>query len=213
MNQRIRTLVAACLVATALLSAVFVLLQPELGNDPADQLAAIAAGGTGAKASAFGFALSQLPFAIAVAGLTVWLAPASPKIAVAGGTLAVLGGFGHAVFSGTMLTQVLMAGNEANRSAYAQLAGDIQSFPLVLPFMAAGLLGTVLGIVLLGVAHVRSKRSPRWIGPALWAFVLLEFLGSAISEWSSYAAAVLYLAAFTALAVTIHGSRDAAVAA
>lgn len=207
MNRNLRILTAVCLVATATLSATWTLLSPEFSADGEETLRAIADGGGAAKASVLGFAVSQLPFLIGVVGLSAWLYPASRKLAVIGGTLAVLGGFGHAVFSGAALTQALMA---EDPSAYGQLAEDIQSFSPLIPFMAAGLLGTVLGLVLLGAAHFRSKAAPRWIGPALWAFVLVEFVGTNFSEWAMYLAGLLYLAAFTALAAAITKKDSAA---
>lgn len=210
MNRSARILVAASLVATALMSAAFVLLAPEFVDDPAAQLEAIAAGGAAAKLSALGFALSQLPFLVGVAGLTVWLAPATPRLAVTGGVLAVLGGFGHAVFSGVVMVQVLMAETEPGSAAYARLMRDVESYALLIPFMAAGLLGTVLGVVLLGVAHFRSGQSPRWAGPALWGFVALEFVGTNLSDWAGYAAALLYVAALSAIAVGVVRSPSGA---
>ncbi|MGA8852397.1 MAG: hypothetical protein WB508_11845 [Aeromicrobium sp.] len=209
MNNNLRILVAVCLVATAVLSATWTLLAPEFSSDSEEFLRAVADGGTSARVSVFGFAVSQLPFLIGVAGVAAWLHPASPRLAVAGGALAVLGGFGHAVFSGAAMTQVLMS---SDPTGYADLAGSLESFGLLVPFMAAGLLGTVLGLILLGVAHFRSAATPRWVGPTLWAFVIVEFAGSGVSEWASYLAALLYLAALSALALGV-AQRESAVAA
>ena len=113
------------------------------------------------------------------------------------------GAFGHAVVGGTTTMQVIMADSPDHRQAYAELLGDTMDSPLMLPFFAAGLLGTVLGILLLSIAHFRNRQLPRWVGPALWAFLVLEFNGSNVSEWSAYLAGVLYLAALCALAVAI----------
>ena len=207
MNKPLRILVAVCLVVTALLSALWTLLAPEFSSDAEEFLQAIAKGGAAAKISAFAFALSQLPFLVGIAGVAAWLYSASPKLALIGGTLAILGGFGHSVFGGAALTKVLMSTDPA---AYADLAGDIESFGLLIPFMAAGLLGTVLGLILLGIAHFRSEAAPRWVGPALWAFVIVEFAGTNFSEWATYLAGLLYLVAFSALALGVLQKETAA---
>ena len=203
MNRNLRTLTALCLVATAALSLLWTLLAPEFHSDPAEQLAGLAEAGSRATISEMAFVISQLPFLVAMSGVAVWLHPASPRLATAGGVLAVLGAFGHAVVGGTTTMQVIMADSPDHRQAYAELLGDTMDSPLMLPFFAAGLLGTVLGILLLSIAHFRNRQLPRWVGPALWAFLVLEFVGSNVSEWSAYLAGVLYLAALCALAVAI----------
>ena len=72
--------------------------------------------------------------------------------------------------------------------------------------MAMGLLGTVLGLILLGRRPVPVPASvPRWIPVSLWAFVVMEFAGTGFSEWASPAAGLLYLAAFTGIAIELVG--------
>jgi hypothetical protein len=203
MTNKIRLLVAASLIVAALLSAVFVLFAPEWANEAEESLANIAEGGARVKLSIFAFTLSQLPLMIGIAGVGAWLYRASPKLVVIGTTLAILSGFGHAVFGGAMLVQVLMAPKVDHGIAYAELADDIQSAPLLMPFMIAGVLGLVLGLILLGIAHFRSKAGPRWVGPALWAFVIVEFVGTGLSEFAAYLAALLFVSAFVGLAVGV----------
>lgn len=207
MSRTLRNLVAVCLVVTALLSVLSILLAPEFSSDAEEFLQAVAEGGAAARISAFAFALSQLPFLVGIAGVAAWLYSASPTFATIGGTLAILGGFGHSVFGGAALTRVLMS---ADPTAHADLAGDLESFGLLMPFMAAGLLGTVLGLILLGVAHFRSKATPRWLGPALWAFVIVEFAGTSVSAWATYLSGMLYIVAFSALALGVVQKESAA---
>lgn len=129
-----------------------------------------------------------------------WLARGSSRLATTGGTLAVLGGFGHAVFGGAMMVTVLMARDVADRPVMAGLLADIESSPLLVPFMAAGLLGTVLGILFLGVALWRSRVVPRWVPLVLWAFLVVEFVGANLSEYATYVAGLCLVLAFGALA-------------
>ena len=76
--------------------------------------------------------------------------------------------------------------------------------------IAAGLLGTVIGLVLLGIALFRSRAVPRWIPVALWLFIFTEFVLTNFSDWASPAAALLYVAALTGIAVQLVRS-DASV--
>jgi hypothetical protein len=66
-----------------------------------------------------------------------------------------------------------------------------------------GLLGTVLGLLLLTIGLWRTRAVPTWIPAALGLFLVTEFVGSAITDWAAYASSVLYLAAFTGLAVAV----------
>ena len=81
---------------------------------------------------------------------------------------------------------------------------------LAVIFMAAGLLGTVIGLVLLGIALFRSRVVPRWIPGALWLFIFTEFVLTNFSAWASPAAALLYVAAFTGIAVQLVRGEDSA---
>lgn len=202
-----RRAAAFCLVTTALLSAVSVALAPEYPGGSAERLAAISAGGNAARLSAIAFTLSQLPFIVAVAGIAHLLADRAPVLSNLGVTFAVVGGFGHSVFGGLSLAYVAAADDAANRSLYGGLVTAIESGPAVV-FMMMGLAGTVLGILLLAVGLWRAKVAPRWVGPVLGAFLVAEFAGSALSDWSSHLAVALYLAAFTALAVTVWRTPD-----
>src|SRR5688500_8469621 len=157
-----RLFAATCLVATALLSVVSLLLQPEFSADPAERLAAIDAAGTQGVISLLTFALAQLPFMIAAVAIALLVGTASRRLAIAGGALAVVGGFGHAVFGGIGLAYLAMAGDAANRAALAEVVTAVESGPAVI-FMAAGMLGTVIGLVLLGIALFRTRVVPRWI--------------------------------------------------
>ena len=203
-----RGVAAASLVATAALSGVSVMLQPELGEDPAAQLAAIAAAGTGATASVVAFLLAQLPFIGAVLGVAHLLRTRTPLLSNVAGTLGVVGAFGHTVFGGLSLVYLSMAGDPANRQVYAALMARLGDSPVML-FSLAGLVGTVLSVVLLAAGLWRSRIVPRWVPAVLWLFVVVEFAGSGFSRQASYLASVLLLVAFGALAVRVQRSDSA----
>ncbi|MHA3684471.1 hypothetical protein ACXR2W_13060 [Leucobacter sp. HY1908] len=196
-----RTGVAASLVCAAALSILWVVLQPPMG-DSSDWLATLAEAGATAAVSAFAFTLSQVVFIIAAMGIAHLIADRAPVFAAIGAGLAVLGGFGHAVTGGAQLVQVGMAADTANHDVYnGLLAGGLPG-PLMM-MMLAGTIGTVLGLIMLGVGLLRAKTSPRWVPYTLWAFVLVEFIGSNFTAWASLVSGLLYLASFVALAITV----------
>lgn len=196
----LRRLFAACLAVTAVGSVTWVALEPPFPEGYDARLAAIDEAGTGAAVSAVLFTASQLPWIVAVVGIA-WLAHrGSSRFATVGGTLAVIGGFGHAVFGGAMLVTVLMSRDADERAVMAGLLEAIEGSPLLVPFMAAGLLGTVLGTLFLGVALWRSRVVPRWVPLVLWAFLVVEFVGTGLSDHATYLSSVCLLLAFGALA-------------
>ncbi len=195
-----RTAGAVALVAAALLMLVSVVLAPELPGGSIDRLAAVHEGGTSAAVSAVAFTLAQLPFLIGVLAIGHLLRDRAPVLSNVGTSLAVLGGFGHSVFGGLSLAMLAMAADTPNRAVHADLLEQIESGPAVV-FMAMGLLGTVIGILLLGIGLFRARVVPRWVPVVLWAFLAVEFAGSALSEWASSVSVVLYLIALTGIAV------------
>ena len=204
-----RTTAAVGLVTTALLSTVSIVLAPPFPGSPERLLAEIDAAGASATISAFTFTLAQLPFIAAVLGVGHLLRDRAPVLSSVGTTIAVIGAFGHSVFGGVSMVRVTMAADEANRSVHAQTLTQAESSPLA-AFMAMGLLGTVVGILLLAIGLWRAGVAPRWAGPLLVAFLVVEFVGTAFSQWASLVSAVLYLVAFTGLAVTVWRTPAAA---
>lgn len=204
-----RTAAAAGLVSTALMMVVSILLAPEFPSDRVEQLAAIDVGGDLAATSAFLFALAQLPFIAAVLGVGHLLRARSPRLSNLGTSLGLIGAFGHSVYGGVSMVQLAMAADRRNHTVHAAVLDQVESGPAV-AFMAMGLLGTVLGILLLSIGVFREHLGPRWVGPALWAFLVVEFAGSAVSDWSSHLSVLLYVAAFIALAATVWHSDEQA---
>lgn len=194
-----RRLVAASLIATAALSAVSNATAPAFPSAYVDQLTEFADAGGRAWLSAMAFVLAQLPFLLAMLGLGVVLRGFAPRLAVTATVLTVLGGFGHAVFGGVSLTTLVLAADEANHGVHAAILADVESSP-IMAFAVLGLLGTVIGLVVLAVALWRGRYGPRWIPLLIGLFIVTEFAGSAVSEWSSQLSAAIYVVAFAALA-------------
>ena len=194
----------AALLLAPVLAAVSVVLQPDLGGDATDRLAAMDS--TPAAISAAAFLLGQLPMLVAILAIGRLLIPAATKLSGWGTGLGVLGTFGHIAFGGLSLVLVAMSHDAAHRSVYAGLVDDVFNSPIMLVSMA-GLIGTVLGLLLLGIALFRTRTGPVWVGPAIWAFLVIEFVGSSLSPHASYLSVLLLGAAFWALVPTLaHGS-------
>jgi hypothetical protein len=206
--RTLRRLVAASLALCAVLTAVSVLTMPAFGGDYTEALAEIADTPTSALSSLL-FVLAQLPFAIGFVGVAYLTGARRPVLSFAAATLAVLGAFGHAVYGGVSLLMVDMAADSAQHTTYGALLAGAENGTLT-PFLAMGLVGTVLGVVLTGVAVWRAGFGPRWLGAVLVAFVLVEFVGSSLSDWAGYASGLLYLAGLLTLAVEVARTRDEA---
>lgn len=204
-----RSTVATALGLCGLMTVVSVLLMPDFSGDVTDRLRAIGADPAGATASALLFTGSQLPFVVGLAGVAHLLRDRAPRLATTGGLLAVVGGFGHAVYGGVSMIMLQMADDLDNVTVHAGVLAGAESGPGV-AFMAMGLLGTVLGLVLIGVGLWRAQLGPRWLGPALIAFVAVEFIGAGLSQWAGYASGVLYLVSFSVLALTVARTPAAA---
>lgn len=203
-----RGLVASCLVIGAALIVTSVLLMPDFSEGHGDRLQAIAEAGTTATISALGFVTSQLFVAIGLVGLAHLLRDRVPVLACLGGGLALLGAFGHTVYGGVNVVMLLMAQDLGALEAHVGVLERGEQ-GLAIPFMAAGLLGTVLGFVLLGVAVWRAGLGPRWLGPAMIFWVVLEFVGSGLSQWAGYASGLLYAVMFGTLALAVLNSSIA----
>ncbi len=204
-----RTTVAAALVVCAVLSVVSILLMPDFGGTMVERLESVADAGAAAAISAFGFTLSQLPFAVGAVGVVHLLRGRAPVLASLAGVLLVLGAFGHAVYGGVSLTMLAMAHDPANHVVHADILTAGERSLVLLPFLAMGLLGTVLGLALLSVALWRGRLGPRWLPVAVVTFVVVEFGGAALSMWASYAAVVLFFGVLVTLAVVVHRSSTA----
>jgi hypothetical protein len=191
-----RAAAQASLVATPLLIVASTVTQPDFGATD-DRLAAVADAPL-AGISATTFVVAQLPLLIVFLALGLLLVSRAPRLSAWGTALGVLGCFGHAVFGGISLVEVVMSRDESRRAAYTHLVDHLESTPVML-FAAIGMVGTVLGFLLVSIALFRTRTGPVWVGPALWAFLLVEFVGVNVSDVAGYVSGVLLLVAFYGL--------------
>lgn len=194
-----RTAVSVSLIAAVLTSAAWTLTLPPFPDGSTERLAAIDEAGTSATVSAVFFTVSQLFMLGAVLGIAHLIRRGSPVLSNLGGAVAVMGTLGHAIFGGTNLITLSMARDTANREIHAALLEDFESSPMM-TFAAVGLLGTVIGLLLLSIGMFRSRAVPRWIPVLIWAFLVVEFVGTALSDYATYASIIALAIAFGALA-------------
>ncbi len=197
-----RALAGAGLVLTAVLMAVAMGADVAFSGDGDEVLAGMAAAGERAWLSAMTYLGAQLAMIAGALGVAHLLRERAPVLSNLGGTLAVLGAFGHTVHGGAVLLTVQMSARESDRAAHAAVLDEFSSSPAGI-FSAMGLLGTVLGLVLLASGVWRAQVGPRWVGPALLTFIALEFVGAGVSPIIGAVAGALYLACFATLALTV----------
>lgn len=197
---------AVCLVLAGVSSTIFMLLAaaPGYGSSHVERLQAVADAGGAATVSFLAFVGYQLPLMIGLFGVAHLLRGRTPLLANLGATLAAIGAIGYAVYGGSQLVIPAMAADTANLELFAQLRADAE--PLTEPFAALGMVGSVLGLLLLSVALWRAKLGPRWIPATLWAFLTVEFVGTALSPAAGTVSAALLLTALLAMAVLVQRS-------
>lgn len=199
-----RTTVAGSLLAAAVLTVVSIATQPDFSGDSAARLDAVA-GSSLATVSAMTWILSQAFVLVGVVGVAHLARHGAPVLSAVAAGLLGLSCLGHTVHGGVNLAILAMAEDSSAVQTHAAVLDRLES-GIAIPFMAAGLLGLVLGFLALAAALWRSGVAPRWTGPALVAWIVVEFVGSGLSDWAFYGSGLLYLVVFTALASAVWGS-------
>ncbi|MGA8047510.1 MAG: hypothetical protein WCA30_14720 [Dermatophilaceae bacterium] len=196
-----RTTVAGSLLAAAVLTVVSISTMPDFSGGHAARLEAIA-GSSLATFSALTWVISQIFILVGVVGVAHLTRHRAPVLSTAAAVLVALSCFGHSVYGGVNLTMLAMAADPASITTHAAVLDSLES-GIGIPFMAAGMLGLVLGFLALAVALWRSGVAPRWTGPALVVWLVIEFFASSLSEWAFYASGLLYLVVFGTLAAVV----------
>ena len=207
-----RNAVIACLVLAPVLMLVSSALQPPFVESYVDRLADIDERGAAAWASNVLFILTQVPMLVAFLGIAHLLRRHTPRLSKVVMVLGVLATFGEAVMGGTGLVYLTMAGDAENRELFAGVWEQMESSPVML-FAMLGFGGTVLTLVLLSIGLYRSRIAPRWVPALVWLFLALEFFGSNLTAYASYAGVVCLLIGFGTLARVVAQDPDPALPA
>lgn len=145
---------------------------------------------------------AQLFLIVGLLGVAHLVRSRVPVLAALGGALVLLGVFGHAVYGGVNLVMLSMSQDTGAHEVHAAVLSHGEQ-GIAIPFMAAGLLGTAVGFIVLGAAVWRGGLGPRWVGPAMIAWVPLELIGAGLSVWAGYASGALYALILGTLAIAV----------
>jgi hypothetical protein len=197
-----RTTAATGLVGSAVLAAAAtVIYQPHTGGVPAAVLTSLQRDPASANLSAILMVLQGFAAVIAALAIGHLLRDRFPLLSSVGTSLAALGGFAEAVATTFTLAFLPMAQDPAHHATYLQVIAQADRLQNL--FSLVGLLGTVIGTLLLSIGLFRAHINPRWAAPTIWAFLVLEFVGSGFAPAFGLAAVTLGVIAYTALAVTV----------
>lgn len=193
-----RIVVALSVAAAIVLGFGGLLLQPTFLDDPAAHIELLASSPT-AMLGVQTYVWSQVFWAIGLVGAGHYVSQRAPVLGLLGAVFSGLGAFGHAVYGGAMVLQVAVAADADTALTVLETA---ESAPF-LPFMIAGLVATVLGIVLIGIGLIRGRLAPLWLPIALLVWVVVEFVLSSFVDVTTYLSVVIGVIAFAGLTVTL----------
>lgn len=161
---------AAALLAAPILVTAGALAQPTLSGDAAEQVAALT---SHRGAMIAGMTLSMIAAVLLIGGI-IWLAltlaPCAPRLAMAGGTLGVLGSL-IVLFENSVgaAAPAIVAG--LDRAQATAVLGRIQSSAAISAFEPLSIIGNI-GVALLGIAAAKAG-APRWAA----ALIIIGGLG------------------------------------
>jgi hypothetical protein len=208
--SRLSTAGAASLVLAAPLVIIGTLVSPTISDEAADQLRALTAH---RGAAIVGQALSNVALVLLIAG-TIWLAlriaASSPKLAVAGGVLGVLGDLVVLFEGGVHATSAAIVASLDPTNASSAL-DRIVSSAAVKGLEPLSLLGDI-GLLLLGIGAVRIGL-PRWAAAALGAGALVEGVGFATTTKAGVVVGFALVLVGAVMAARAAASASDAVAA
>ncbi|MBW3589776.1 MAG: hypothetical protein KY429_10190 [Actinobacteria bacterium] len=194
----------ALLIAPLLLLAYDIAEMPiEYVNDPTRQLTEFSQNLGAMSAVALLFPLSQLVLIPGVFGLVHLIYERGAGLAHAGGALAVIGLFGHSVFSGAQIVTVEMAALDPSSGEFARLVDAMKESLALNIFAGMGLLGFALGFLVLAFAILRSGTAPWWVALSMIVALLLEFVGSGSVPLLGTVGAILFTGALAYLGLRI----------
>jgi hypothetical protein len=197
---------AATVVALALASiTALLLLVPDvnLGNpdEPAARASLFEEQRTILSLYGYGFVLFNVGLLVGAAGQLPYLLNRGGATVRVGMLFLLVGVVGHLVTTGVRLT-VMEHAAQGDRTGTTQLIATLDTSPLLLPYFAAGLIGTVLGLALLGIGWWRAGIVRPWWTWTLLAALPLEFVLGSIHVTFTVLGRLLLVVAFGSLAIT-----------
>ncbi|MHA7862203.1 hypothetical protein ACX1DX_12655 [Tessaracoccus sp. Y36] len=207
-SPTLRWTTALTLALAALTTCASLPFGPNFAGPPATWLAEIAV--TPAAGWSFHlFTISQLFLAAGVVGIAAQTWQRAPRLTFVATALIALSAFAHGVGGGVQIMLLTFAPHTELHDEVGPVIEAMYSSPHLVPYLAFGMLGLVLGMILFGVMLLRARFGPRWLGVEPILFVVAEFGLSSLSEWAFYAAGLLFGVTLVGLAVvTLRGTLD-----
>jgi hypothetical protein len=181
------------------------------GGSAAEQVSAIAGQG-GRMQLALWLDLLILALIPAVLFLGELAGARRPRLAATGTAIAFIGALGAGyLFAADVL--VYLASQAQDSAGALEVLSAYESFGVVVVATVLGVLGTTVGLILLGIALVRARSVPVWAGVAVAAAPVLSIVGEASGvDAIAIVAYALQLAAFTVCAYAlVRGDRTQVV--
>lgn len=200
---------AACLVAAPLLVTIATVVAPWANSDRlAETIRLYGEHRDALEVADLLFLAGLLLLIPALLAAMRLLRRGAPVLSLVGGSLAIAGAAAAIGLLGS--DQILVGLTDPSIRAQAGVALDERTGWILGVMFGTFLIGHALGLVLLGVAALRSRVAPAWAGAALIAAVPVEILAYAAFDAKVVAVAawVLLLAGFAALAVRVSGAGD-----
>jgi hypothetical protein len=209
-NNFRRTLTGICLIAAPLVLLIFNLigLTMEMPEDTGARLAAFAAQPDRVLVLTLLFALAHLLFLPAVFGLVSLVRDRGVTLVHIGAMLAVIGLFGHTVFSGSQLVVVQMAEGAADQGQMIALYNRFLESPGFIIFALMGLAGFFLGFIILPIGLWRAGVVPGWMAALIILSLMLEFIATNFIDYASIVASVLFTLGFAVIGLNMLTMSD-----
>jgi hypothetical protein len=173
-----RTLAALSLLVTPVLLLLAVLIGPDLGDDPAEELAAIADNEAGFVISGLLFLIAPLVLLPGMMGTIRLMRRRGVTLGQIGAGLILFGALLTMAFYGFGVVQYVAATDDGvSRPEMVKLFDAAEDSGLAFPIFVGFVLGLILGSILLAISLWRNRVVPVWGPIALVLSSVLGFVG------------------------------------
>jgi hypothetical protein len=191
-----RTLAAISLIVTPVLLLLASIIAPDLGDNAAEELAAIADNEAGYVISGILFLIAPLVFVPGMMGVIRLMRRRGVTMGQIGAALIMFGALATIAFYGWGLIEYVAATEDGlDRAQMAELFDAAEDSNLIIPVLVCFLGGLLVGSILLAVALWRNRVVPVWSPIAL----VLSNVASFLSEDSKALSIVAFVLLFVAL--------------
>jgi hypothetical protein len=208
-EQALTTGGAACLIVAPTLLLSSALAAPPLKAAPADQLSVIADHPDRWYWYAVLILAGSVLLVPALAALTSLIVPRSPRLALTGGGLALVGSLIAIADAGNELVVSRMVGAGTDRAQMVGVLDRYQTDTAISVIFTIGGLSVLLGVLLLAIGLYRSSAVPSWVAAAVPVGAVLNVVGLSVGNTPAVIGSCLVLlAALARVASALHPVGD-----